>query len=142
MTAQPFDPVQYKEAQRQEWGSAAPGWKRWWQRIEAMLQSISERMIELADIQSGQLALDVATGIGEPAITVARHVGPSGHVIATDLSSQMLDIGRVRATELGLDNITFREMDGEALESFAWRMSTPWRPHFDRQALRKYTLSL
>lgn len=115
MTIQSFDPIQYKEDLRQEWGNAASGWKRWWQRIEPPLQPISECMMELADIQPGQLVLDVATGIGEPAVTVARRVGPSGHVIATDFASRMLDIGRARATELGLDNITFREMDGEAL---------------------------
>ncbi len=115
MTLRSFDPVLYKEGQRSEWGSAAPGWKRWWQRIEPALQPLSERMMELADLQPGQLILDVATGVGEPAISAARRVGPLGHVIATDLSSQMLEIGRTRANELGLDNIDFREMDGEAL---------------------------
>ncbi len=115
MSTQQFDPVQYKEGQRREWGSAAPGWKRWWQRIEPMLQPISDRMMELAAIQPGQLVLDVATGIGEPAMTAARRVGPSGYVIATDLSPQMLDIGRARAIKSGLDTIDFREMDGEML---------------------------
>lgn len=115
MSTHPFDPVRYKEEQRREWGSAAPGWRRWWRRIEADLQPISERMMELARLQPGQIVLDVATGVGEPAMAVARRVGPSGYVIATDLSPQMLNIGRERASRLGLDNIDFREMDGEAL---------------------------
>jgi ubiquinone/menaquinone biosynthesis C-methylase UbiE len=115
MTLQSFDPVRYKEGQRQGWGSAAPAWKRWWKRIEPDLQPVSDRMMELADLQTGQRLLDVATGLGEPAVTAARRVGPSGHVVATDLSSDMLDIGRERADKLGLENIDFRQMDAEAL---------------------------
>ena len=115
MTLQSFDPVRYKEGQRQEWGNAAPTWKRWWKRIEPDLQPVRDLMMELADIQTGQRVLDVATGPGEPAVTAARRVGPSGHVVATDLSSDMLDIGRERAIKLGLENITFWQMDAEAL---------------------------
>lgn len=116
MSAQPFDPVRYKAGQRREWSTAAPAWKNWWQRIEPMLQPVSDRMMDLAGIRPGQQVLDVATGIGEPAVTAARRVGPAGRVIATDIAPQMLAIGRRRVTELALDNIDFREMDAEALE--------------------------
>ena len=115
MSTQPFDPVRYKSGQRQEWNSTAPSWQDWWQYIEPALQPISDRMMELADIRSGHVVLDVATGIGEPAVTAARRVGPLGHIIATDLSAEMLALGRKRVTELGLQNIDFREMDAEAL---------------------------
>ncbi len=73
-------------------------------------------MIELAGIDEGHSVLDVATGIGEPATSAARRVGPSGHVVAVDQAPQMLDIARDRATELGLSNITFVETDAESLE--------------------------
>ena len=115
MSTPPFDPVRYKAEQRQRWDTAATGWGKWWQIIESRLQVVSDRLVELADLRPGQQILDVATGIGEPAITAARHVGPSGRVVATDFSSQMLTIARMRAEELGLDNIEFREMDAEAL---------------------------
>ena len=116
MSTQPFDPVRYKAGQRQEWNTTAPKWQDWWQQIEPSLQPISERMMELADIRAGQVVLDVATGIGEPAVTAARRVGPSGYVIATDLSTEMLALGRKRVAELGLQNIDFREMDAETLD--------------------------
>jgi ubiquinone/menaquinone biosynthesis C-methylase UbiE len=48
----------------------------------------------LAKIKSGQRVLDIATGIGEPAITAAKIVGTSGHVLATDISAQMLRIAK------------------------------------------------
>lgn len=116
MSTQPFDSIRYKAGQRQEWNTTAPRWQDWWQHIEPALQPISDRMMELADIRPGHVVLDVATGIGEPAVTAARRVGPSGHVIATDLSAEMLALGQKRVAELGLQNIDFREMDAEALD--------------------------
>jgi enediyne biosynthesis protein CalE5 len=113
MSTQPFDPVRYKAGQRWEWDTAVPRLKDWGQFIMQQLQPVSERMMELAAIQPGQRVLDVATGGGEPAITAAQRVGPSGHVIASDLSPQMVALGRERVAELGLHNIDVREMDAE-----------------------------
>jgi cyclopropane fatty-acyl-phospholipid synthase-like methyltransferase len=67
-----FDSEQFKIAQRQSWDSAAPGWKEWLQTLEIAAQKVNERIIELAEIRPGQKVLDIATGIGEPAITAAR----------------------------------------------------------------------
>lgn len=116
MTTQAFDPQQYKERQRQEWDAVAAGWRKWWELIEAGVQHVSDRILELGEVQPGQRVLDVATGIGEPAVSAARRVGPSGHVTATDQSPQMLEIARERAAALGLQNIEFKEMDAETLE--------------------------
>ena len=60
--------------------------------------------------------LDVATGIGEPAVTAARRVGPGGQVVGTDLSSEMLVIARERVSALGLKNLAFRQVDAEGLD--------------------------
>jgi ubiquinone/menaquinone biosynthesis C-methylase UbiE len=114
MSTQPFDAARYKAGQRREWDTAAPGYMDWGLVLGPQLQPVSERMLELADIGPGQRVLDVATGPGERAVTTAYRVGPSGHVIATDLSPQMAALGRERGAELGLPNIDFREMDAEA----------------------------
>ena len=116
MSTEGFDPARYKVAQRQEWDAAAEGWRRWWQTIERGAQHVSDRLIELAEIQPGQRVLDVATGIGEPSLTAARRVGPTGSVVATDQAPQMLRIARERADDLGLRNVEFHEMDAEALD--------------------------
>jgi enediyne biosynthesis protein CalE5 len=116
MSTQPFDAARYKAGQRWEWDTAARGYLHWGQIIGPQLQPVSERMMELADIQPGRRVLDVATGPGEPAVTAARRVGPSGHVIATDLAPQMIALGREWVAELGLQNIDFRQMDAEALD--------------------------
>jgi SAM-dependent methyltransferase len=112
-----FDPNQFKMGQRQNWDSVAEGWKQWWEPIEKGAQKLSNRLIELAKIKSGQRVLDIATGIGEPAITAAKIVGTNGHVLATDISAQMLGIAKERAASLGLqDIIEFKESDAEILD--------------------------
>ncbi|HAL48103.1 MAG TPA: hypothetical protein DCP37_10140, partial [Dehalococcoidia bacterium] len=51
-------------------------------------------MATLSDVQAGQRVLDISTGIGEPAVTVAKLVGTDGSVVATDQSPGMLAIAR------------------------------------------------
>ncbi|MBV9668009.1 MAG: methyltransferase domain-containing protein, partial [Nitrososphaeraceae archaeon] len=116
-SSSPFDANQYKLDQRQGWDSAASGWKNWWQVTEKGPQKISNRLVELAQIKPGYEVLDIATGIGEPAVTAAKVVGSKGHVLAIDISSQMLEIAKERSVSLGLqDIIEFRESDIETLE--------------------------
>lgn len=116
MNTQSSDLARYKEEQRQQWDGVAAGWKKWWPTIENGAQYVSKRMLELAEVGPGQRVLDIATGIGEPALLAASRVGPSGRVVATDLSSQMLDIARERAVALGLTNVEFMEADAERLD--------------------------
>jgi SAM-dependent methyltransferase len=117
MASSTFDPNSFKMAQREGWDSVAGGWKEWWVPIEKGAQKLSQRLIELAEIKPGQRVLDVATGIGEPSITAAKVVGTGGHVLATDISGQMLAIAKERATFLRLqDIIEFKESDAENLD--------------------------
>lgn len=110
------DPQKFKALQRQGWDSAAEGWRKWWKTIEESAQVVSDKLIELAQIQQGHKVLDVATGIGEPATTAAKKVRPGGKVTAIDISPQMLAIAKERAKENGLENtIEFREADAESL---------------------------
>jgi SAM-dependent methyltransferase len=60
--------------------------------------------------------LDVASGVGEPALTIAEHVGRSGHVVGTDLVEEMLAAARANAEVRGVVNVEFRRVDGEALD--------------------------
>lgn len=116
MTPPAFDPVVYKAGQRRDWDRAAEGWRKWWMLLEAMLADTGDRLITSAAIQPGQRVLDVATGIGEPALTAAKVVGAHGRVIGTDISPDMLQIARDRAAEAGADNVEFLEMDAEDLQ--------------------------
>jgi SAM-dependent methyltransferase len=112
-----FDPEQFKQAQRQAWGRTASGMKTWWPVLEEGGQKLSDKLVDLAGVGPGSKVLDVATGIGEPAITAVRRVQPNGKVLATDISPEMLAIARERAEKLGLQHIIeFRESDAESLK--------------------------
>jgi ubiquinone/menaquinone biosynthesis C-methylase UbiE len=111
----PFDPAAFKTAQRTDWQNAAPGWRKWYDVLEAGGEIVSRTLIELAGIGPGDTVLDVATGYGEPALTAARAVAPTGRVLATDIAGDMLDFGRERAAQADLDNVEFIEADAEAL---------------------------
>jgi ubiquinone/menaquinone biosynthesis C-methylase UbiE len=117
VNVQPFDPEAYKVAQRQEWNDVAPNVGRWWRVVyEAPLVPVANRMIELAEIQPGDRVLDVATGLGEPALSAAAVVGAAGHVTATDISAEMLRIASERAAKSGLTNLDFVEQDAETID--------------------------
>jgi enediyne biosynthesis protein CalE5 len=112
-----IDPKQYKEEERQNWDRVANNWQKWWKTIERSAEKVSRRLIDFAEIRPGSRILDIATGMGEPAITAAMKVGKSGQVLATDISPQMLSIAKQRAIALGLQNvIEFKEGDTETID--------------------------
>ena len=105
-----------KSQQRQSWDNVARGWQKWWKTFEKDAQKVNERLVELAEIKQGDRVIDIATGIGEPAITAAKKVGIEGYVLATDISPQMLAIAKERTVSLGLQNIVeFKEVDAEKI---------------------------
>jgi enediyne biosynthesis protein CalE5 len=112
-----FDPAQYKADLRTEWRNAAPGWRAWLEVLEAADggQAVSRSLVELAGIGPGDAVLDVAAGYGEPGLTAAHAVATGGHVVCTDISAEMLAVGRERAAAAGLDNVEFLEADAQEL---------------------------
>lgn len=116
MESKPIDPGDFREAQHKQWDSAAVGWREWSEFTDSAAGHISERLVEIAGVQSGSRVLDIAAGYGEPALTAARKVGPEGRVVATDISAEMLAFGRERAMAAGLGNVEFMESDASSLD--------------------------
>ncbi len=80
-----------------------------------MGRPMTEAIVAAAKITPGLRVLDVTSGTGEPAISIATVLNGTGHVTATDISSEPLSIGEARARERGLTNIEFRVADVHAL---------------------------
>ncbi|HST33627.1 MAG TPA: methyltransferase domain-containing protein [Solirubrobacteraceae bacterium] len=116
MESKSIDSADFREAQHRNWDSAAVGWMEWSTFNDNADRHISERLVELAGVQSGSRVLDVAAGYGEPALTAARKAGPEGRVVATDISAQMLAFGRERAAAAGLGNVEFVQSDASHLD--------------------------
>lgn len=110
-----FDPQAFKQTTEQQWQRAAEAWHRWHPLIQSWLGPATEVMLDAAHIGSGSHVLDVAAGAGEPALTAAARVGPTGHVLATDISANILEFATNDAAARGMGWVETKVMDGEYL---------------------------
>lgn len=76
----------------------------------------TQLMLDLAEIRTGSRVLDVAAGTGDQTLIAAERVGPTGYVLATDVSSSMLKLAADAAREAGLTNVETRVMDAADID--------------------------
>lgn len=107
----------FKAMVRDEWTAPATiaGWRKQHPGFVIQLREMAEAVIEAAKIRPGMAVLDLASGTGQPALTIAQRVGEDGHVTATDLSADMLAVAADFAREAAITNITFRLADAHTL---------------------------
>lgn len=67
-------------------------------------------------LRPGDTVLDVCCGAGASAIPAAAAVGPSGLVHAVDLADDLLELGRLAASDRALHNIDFVRADATEWE--------------------------
>src|SRR5208282_502950 len=80
-----------------------------------MGSAVTEAVVEYSRPLPGMRVLDLASGTGEPGISLARRVGPQGSVTAVDQSLDLLDIAATRARNKNLLNFTTRQADAHQL---------------------------
>ena len=97
------------------WDRAAAGWDRNAALIRAWLAEANEAMLDAAQIALGMRVLDVAAGSGDQTIDIARRVGPTGAVLATDISPAMVALAQGNLGRAGLHWAEARIADAEAL---------------------------
>jgi len=117
MTKNPpkFDAIKYKQTTLQQWNTAAEAWHRWGPLLSRWLGPATEAMLDMCDIKEGSRVLDVAAGAGEQTLTVAKRIGHSGQVLATDISPDILAFASASAKLAGLNNVATQVIDGENL---------------------------
>jgi len=89
--------------------------EKWKAKSAAMGQPVTDALVHYAQPRPGMRVLDLASGTGEPAISLAMRVGERGHVTALDLSADLLEIAKERARARGLQNFTTQQADAHAL---------------------------
>ena len=112
-----FDPAAFKSTTRSQWEAAAGAWHHWGPAIEDWLGTATATMLEDAHLASGMRVLDVAAGAGGQTLAAARRVGPSGHVLATDISPAILEFATGEAAREGVGTVETLEADGEDLSA-------------------------
>jgi len=89
------------------WTGSAPYWEKHREIIRQMFAPVTQALVEDGQIGTGQVVLDIATGPGEPALSVAGQVGPNGKVFGIDPIPAMVAAARRVADRLGLQNVQF-----------------------------------
>ena len=100
---------------RRDWSGRAAASRKWNPQFMVMSRAATEAIIQAAHITAGMQVLDLASGTGEPALSLAEAVGSQGHITATDLVPEMLMIIEEYARQRGLTNLTCTPADAEAL---------------------------
>ncbi len=98
-----------------EWRESAKYWAKHNATIRTMFAPLTQALIDGAGITPGQSVLDVAGGPGEPSLTIAERVGPTGLVMCTDAVPEMVEAARSEANRRGVKNVQFRECTADAL---------------------------
>jgi demethylmenaquinone methyltransferase/2-methoxy-6-polyprenyl-1,4-benzoquinol methylase len=70
--------------------------------------------IELSAVRPGHKVLDIAGGTGDLAYKFSKLVGDDGQVILSDINSSMLNVGRDRLIDLGVNqNVQYVQLDAQ-----------------------------
>ena len=103
----------YAQIVREEWtaSSTIEAWRRWYDKMVIQTRPLTQAILDLAELKPGLRVLDLASGTGEPALSIAKGIAPDGHVTATDLSPELLQIAEQNAQQMGLSNISFQQAD-------------------------------
>lgn len=127
-----FDPMAYKTTTRAQWEGAADAWNRWSPLLERWLGPATEMMLDMTDVQTGSRVLDVAAGAGGQTMAAARRVGPTGYVLATDISPAILQHAAANARLAGFGHVETAVKDGEELAEIK---ATPFHAVISRVGL-------
>lgn len=112
-------PDQSGDSQRdevlREWRESAAYWQKHADTIRTMFAPVTQALIDYAAIMEGETVLDVAGGAGEPSLTIAETVGPTGSVTYTDAAPEMVAAAQGEAHRRGLTKVLFRQCAADAM---------------------------
>jgi ubiquinone/menaquinone biosynthesis C-methylase UbiE len=107
----------FEELVLEEWESVQTinAWRKWHPKMVHQLRAMTEILVSHAKIKPGDQVLDLASGSGEPALSIAKMIAPTGQIVATDLSAAMVTIAEENARQAQIENIQFKKADVHAL---------------------------
>ena len=74
-----------REVQKDAWNKSSAGWKKWDDMTMNFMKPTGDEIIRALQLKDTDTVLDIATGTGEPGLTMAT-ILTHGKVIATDLA--------------------------------------------------------
>lgn len=89
--------------QRATWSDQADAWDRWADRTEKMAERFNQPLADAVGAKPGDRVLDLASGVGEPGLTIHKAIQPGGRLTLSDLVPEMLAGAARRFRGRGLD---------------------------------------
>jgi ubiquinone/menaquinone biosynthesis C-methylase UbiE len=93
-----------RDEQRDSWNEFSTGWRKWDNFTMHFLHDQRDQMIQELQLNPTDRVLDIASGTGEPGLTMAATILHSGSVMAIDISEGMLQIAQEKANAQSIKN--------------------------------------
>jgi SAM-dependent methyltransferase len=106
------------QAEAGRWRDSVAAWARWADPLAELADRLNQPLLDAAGVGAGgadEVVLDLAAGVGEPALSAARRLGPAGRVIGVDLVPGMAAVAASRARAGGAGRVAFLAADMAAL---------------------------
>ena len=103
-----------KQQQRDNWNALSDVCLKWEELFEIGAKSVNKTLFEQVNLKEGQRVLDIATGIGEPALSASSIVGHRGKVVGIDIAESMIEIAKQRGANQ--KNLEYMVLDAEAID--------------------------
>jgi len=98
-----------------QFGAAADYWDKYRKFIQVMYKPVTDALVADAGVKRGHIVLDVATGPGEPALSIIDRIGPTGKIVGVDAAPAMVEVARREATRMRLANARFEVAPADKL---------------------------
>jgi SAM-dependent methyltransferase len=92
-------------------GKGGDTWVARQEHTNITLTPVTDALIAFAAPRAGERVVDIGCGCGAPTLEFASAVGPSGRVVALDISGPMLAEGKRRASAAGVANVDWQQAD-------------------------------
>jgi ubiquinone/menaquinone biosynthesis C-methylase UbiE len=93
-----------REQQKASWNAFSIGWQKWDCLLMGFSKPMGNEIIRMLNPKDAEIVLDVASGTGEPGLSIAKKLS-GGKVVISDLSKNMIQIAQGKATRSGIENI-------------------------------------
>lgn len=131
---------QISQQQKESWNKFSAGWKKWNEQTMSFLKPIGDKIIEFIKPEGPQGILDIASGTGEPGLSIATML-EGGKVVMTDIAEDMLAIAKENAvsrnivnTETIVSDVSNLPFDNNSFDSISCRFGYMFFPDMQMAA--------
>ncbi len=93
-----------REQQKASWNAFSIGWQKWDCLLMGFSKPMGNEIIRMLNLKDADIVLDVASGTGEPGLSIAKKLN-GGKVVISDLSENMIQIAQEKAARIGIENV-------------------------------------